>query len=149
MEEARIRDFVPEDAESIVGYREESGRVSFPGLVIDRARERERIMEHAAKYPGTIKIAEIGGSVVGYVRFRVSESSFGDYGIIDAIFVESGLRKTGIGKLLQEAAERRLISMGVRDVEAVITNTNAPSLGFFKSVGYEEKRTVVEKRLEP
>lgn len=133
--------------EKILDYREESGRINFPGLVIDREREREHIREHNRKYPGTIKVAEIGGKVAGYIRFHVRESSFGDYAIIDAIFVEKNCRKTGIGKLLHDATERHLLFLGIKDVEATVTDTNIPSLSFFKSRGYEEKRTVLEKRI--
>ena len=147
MEGVKIRDFVPADMEKLLDYREESGRISFPGLAIDRERERERIREHASKHPGTIKVAEAGGRMAGYIRFHVKESSFGDYGIIDAIFVEKECRKTGIGKLLHDAAERHLLSMGINEMEAVVTDTNLPSLGFFRSRGYEKRRTVLVKRM--
>jgi ribosomal protein S18 acetylase RimI-like enzyme len=147
MEQVSIRDFVPADMEKILDYREESGRISFPELSIDRERERGFITEHVRKNPGTIKIAEAGGSPVGYIRFQVKPSSFGDYGLINAVFVDMEHRNGGVGKLLIKAAEEWLMSKGINRIEATITNTNAPSLGFFRSLGYAEKRTVFEKKL--
>jgi ribosomal protein S18 acetylase RimI-like enzyme len=147
MEKVKIRDLVPSDIENVLDYRQESGKISFQGQTIDRERERGSIKEHAEKYPGTIKVAEIGGKPAGYIRFELKKSSFGDYGLINAIFVEKDFRSGGLGKLLIKAAEEWFASMGIFSVEATITNTNLPSLSFFRSLGYLEKRTVVEKKL--
>ena len=148
MEKVSIRDFVHSDIEKILDYRQESGKVSFPGLVIDRERERAFVTEHAQKNPGTIKVAEIAGRPAGYVRFELKRSSFGDYGLINAIFVDKDYRNGGLGRLLIKAAEEWLMSKGAGSVEAAITKTNLPSLSFFRSAGYEEKRAVLEKRLK-
>jgi ribosomal protein S18 acetylase RimI-like enzyme len=67
--------------------------------------------------------------------------------MIDLIFVDTEQRKRGVGKLLLETAEKWFESNGISHIEAVVTNTNAPSINFFKSMRYEEKRTVFEKRL--
>ena len=147
MEKVTIRDFALSDIERILDYRQESGKVSFPGLAIDRERESAFVTEHAEKNPGTIKVAEVEGRPAGYVRFELKSSSFGDYGLINAIFVDKDQRNAGLGNLLIKAAEGWLISKGAGSVEAAITSTNLPSLSFFRSIGYIEKRTVVEKRL--
>jgi len=147
MKEVVIRDFKERDIEKILDYREESGRISFPELTIDRERAKGYIIGHVKKYPGTLKIAELDGKPVGFIRFHLEEGSFGDYGLIDIIFVEKSHREMGIGKLLIQEAEKWFHSKGIYRIEAVITNTNSPSINFFKSHSYSEKRTVFEKSL--
>jgi len=142
-----IRDFAPKDIERILDYREESARVSFPDLMLDREKAKGFLLEHAEKHPGTIRVAELGGRLVGFVRFLPEKGSFGDYGILDLIFVEEDFRKMGAGKALLQAAEEWFAARGISRIEAVVTKTNAASLGFFKSNGYEEKRAVLQKKL--
>jgi len=147
MEEVVIRYFTEKDMEQILDYREESGKISFPGLRVDRRRAKGYITDHVKKYPGTLKVAESDGKLVGFIRFHLEEGSFGDYGLIDIIFVEKSHRKQGIGKLLLQEAEKWFRSKGLSRIEATVTNTNMPSISFFKSHGYTEKRTVFEKSL--
>jgi ribosomal protein S18 acetylase RimI-like enzyme len=147
MKELMIRDFTEKDLDRILDYREEVARISFPELTLDRKKAREFILTHIEKRPGTLKIAEVERKPVGFIRFRIEKGSFGDYGGIDIIFVEKSHRQQGTGRLLLETAEKWFMSKGIDRVEATITNTNAPSLSFFRSLGYAEKRTVLEKKL--
>ncbi|MEM7815888.1 MAG: GNAT family N-acetyltransferase [Candidatus Aenigmatarchaeota archaeon] len=147
MKEVLIRDFIESDIEKILDYREESGRISFPELTIDRERAKGYIIDHVKKYPGTLKVAVLNGKTVGFIRFHIVEGSFGDYGLIDIIFVEEIHRRQGIGNLLLQEAEKWFRSKGLSRIEATITNTNIPSINFFKSRGYIEKRTIFEKKL--
>lgn len=144
-----IRDFTEKDMEKLLDYREESGRISFPELRIDREKAKEFFLEHVRNYPGTLKVAELDGRIVGFIRFFPEEGSFGRYGIIDLIFVEKEHRKLGIGKLLMETAEKWFESNDISRIEATVTNTNTPSINFFKSHDYEERRTVLHKKLGP
>jgi ribosomal protein S18 acetylase RimI-like enzyme len=142
-----IRDFSEQDMEKLLDYREESAKISFPRMKIDREKARRFFLEHVEKYPGTLKVAELEGKIAGFIRFFPEEGSFGRYGMIDLIFVDKEHRKRGVGKLLLETAEKWFESSGISHIEAVVTNTNAPSINFFKSQGYEERRTVFNKRL--
>jgi ribosomal protein S18 acetylase RimI-like enzyme len=143
-----IRDFSEQDMEKLLDYREESAKISFPGMKIDREKAKKFFIEHIEKYPGTLKVAELDGKIAGFIRFFPEEGSFGRYGMIDLIFVDKEQRKRGVGKLLLETAEKWFESSGISHIEAIVTNTNAPSMNFFKSMRYEERRTVFEKRLK-
>ena len=135
-----IRDFSEQDMEELLDYREESAKISFPGMKIDREKARKFFLEHIEKYPGTLKVAELDGKIAGFIRFFPEEGSFGRYGMIDLIFVDKGQRKRGVGKLLLEDAEKWFASRGICRIEAVVTNTNLASLGFFRSSSTAPRR---------
>ncbi len=142
-----IRDFHPGDLEKMLDYREETARISFPGLKMDREKSRRSMLLHIERNPGTVQVAEINGRPAGYVMFQPRRGSVGTYGRINIIFVEEGFRHKGVGKLLLDSAEEWLRSHGIKRTEAVITNSNIQSCDFFREHGYREKRTVFEKRL--
>ena len=140
-----IRDFQQGDMERLLEFREETGRMSFPGLRMDREKVMRSLLRHAEKYPGTIKIALSGGVLVGFIRFRPRSGDFGRYGHINIIYVEEGFRHMGVGEMLLHEAERWLKKKGITQISAEITSTNAASLDFFRGQGYAQKRVVVEK----
>jgi len=143
----RIRDFLPGDLEKILRYREEVARESFPELKMESEKARKAILSQLENHPGTLKVAESEGKPIGYIMFTPKSGSLGKYGRITSIFVERPWRKQGVGALLLEEAEKSLLSKGINRIYAEITNTNKPSLDFFRKSGYKEKRTVVEKRV--
>jgi len=142
-----IRDFQPGDTERLLDFREQTGRISFPGLKLDRERSRKVLLRHAERYPGTIKVALSGSQPVGYIRFRPKSGEFERYGHINIIFVEQVLRRRGVGALLLREAERWLKKKGITSISAEITSTNSASLDFFRARGYRVRRMVVEKRV--
>jgi GNAT superfamily N-acetyltransferase len=139
------RDFIPRDTEKLLGYREETARISFPELRLDREHSRKVILRHSRKFPGTIKLACLDSKPIGFIMFQPKRSSLGTYGYINAIFVEKQCRDKGVGTLLLREAEKWLHSRGVKRIGATITNSNKPSLDFFRENGYRQTRTVVEK----
>ena len=143
----RIRDLQKKDMGRILGYREETACISFPGMKMDMGKCRESMLLQVRRYPGTIKVAEAGGRLVGYISFGPRKGSLGAHGRINIIFVEERYRKHGIGELLLEEAEKWFRSHGISRIDAVVTNTNSRSMDFFRERGYREKRTVFEKRL--
>lgn len=147
MEEIKIRDFVDDDMKGVLEYRRQSARISFPGLRIDMAKAKASIVEHLQKYPGTLKVAEINDNVVGFIRFNQEDSPFGSYGQIGIIFVDEHHRRCSVGNNLLQEAERCLKASGTLTMKATVTITNSESMNFFKSNGYEEKRTVLNKIL--
>jgi ribosomal protein S18 acetylase RimI-like enzyme len=142
-----IRDFIPSDIGRLLDFREETGRISFPGQRMDRERTRRILLRHVERYPGTIKVALSGGRPVGFVRFQPKSGDFGKYGHINIIFVDEGHRHAGVGEMLLQEAERWLRKKGITHISAEITNANSPSLDFFRGHGYKGMRTVVEKRV--
>lgn len=142
-----IRDFQPGDMKKILIYREETAKISFPELRLDRKHSRKSILRHSRRFPGTIKLACLDYKPRGFIMFQPKRSSLGSYGYINAIFVEKTYREHGVGALLLKSAEEWLLSRGIKRIEGTITNSNKTSLDFFTEHGYMNKRTVVEKRI--
>jgi ribosomal protein S18 acetylase RimI-like enzyme len=142
-----VRDFIPSDTEKILKHREETACISFPGLKMDKEHSRKSMLFHLKKYPGTIKVAECGGRMIGFIEFRPKSGSFGRYGYINIIFVEKNHRNRGVGAVLLREAEKWFISAGIRCIQATVTNTNGQSVDFFRKEGYLPRRVVVEKRI--
>jgi ribosomal protein S18 acetylase RimI-like enzyme len=166
----RIRDFVRSDTDDLLGFREATARISFPGLRFDMKKARKAILEHKKKHPGTIKVAEIverrrmqgrrrqetpskstppsvHRKAIGFIRFRPKSGSLGECGYVNTVFVEKPYRKHGVGSLLLKEAEAWFRSRGLGRIEATVTSSNAHSIDFFKGHGYREKRTIVEKKI--
>jgi len=144
-EKITVRDFMEKDMKKILEYRQETACISFPGINMDREKSRKSLLFHLKKHPGTIKVAEIKGSPIGYIRFHPRKGSLGRYGRINIIFVEKNYRNSGVGKILLEKAEEWFRLQGIMRMEAVVTNSNVSSCEFFRHKGYAEKRTVFEK----
>jgi GNAT superfamily N-acetyltransferase len=142
-----IREFSRKDTKTVLDFREQTGRISFPGKRMDRKSAERDVLRHIERYPGTIMIAWSATRPVGFIRFRPKTGEFGKYGYVNIIFVEQGFRHKGVGALLLREAENWFHSKGIRSIQATITNSNRLSLDFFKKEGYLSKRTVVEKRL--
>ena len=140
-----IRDFRKTDMGRILGYREKTARISFPGRKMDMEKCRKSMLLQMRRNPGTIKVAEAEGRTVGYISFGPRKGSLGVHGRINTIFVEEKYRKHGIGEMLLKEAEKWFRSHGIMRMEAVVTDTNSRSMDFFKSQKFREKRTVLEK----
>ena len=143
----RVRDFRPADTERLLEFREETGRISFPGKRMDKANARKSMLRHAEKHPGTIKVAESGGKPIGYIMFRPRRGSFGSYGRVDMVFVEKSFRRQGVGELLLREAETWFRRKGMTHVNAAVTASNTRSLGFFGRHAYRKKRLILEKKI--
>jgi ribosomal protein S18 acetylase RimI-like enzyme len=142
-----VRDFRPGDIGKLLELREETARISFPGMEMDMEKAKMHILSHVKRHPGTLKVADSGGRPVGYVMFQKKKGSFGDYGYINIISVDEGFRRMGVGKLLLDSAEGWFRSRGIKSAEAAVTNSNGPSADFFRKHGYMGKRTVFGKRI--
>lgn len=144
-EKISVRDFLPADTEKILKFREETSKISFPGLKIDKQKAKKAILRHIKKYPRTLKLAEAEGKPIGYIMFQTRKSSLGDHGHINIIFVEKKYRNRGAGTILVKSAEDWFRSKGVKRITVEVTSTNTPSLEFLRKLGYMQKRVVLEK----
>ena len=147
LEGLRFRNFVPGDLEHISRFKKESSEVSFPGSDIDLNIFKKKILEAVDRDDNYVKIAEMGGEIAGYVYFEIRNSITGRTGCINHIFVRRKYRESGLGRKLMSVAEDYLKSKGITRVRATVTKTNHASLGFCLSLGYREKRLILEKPL--
>lgn len=143
----RIRNFQEKDTESIIGFKKESAKLSFPGIDIDTELFRRRLLKRTEKNPNLVKVAEDNGRVIGYVFMDRRKSITGPVGYISHVFVAEPYRKSGLGLRLAKEAEYYLRSLGIRKLRVTVTKTNTLSLNFCRKLGYEEKRLILEKTL--
>lgn len=61
---------------------------------------------------------------------------------VEAIYVEPDYQKTGIGKLLVDAASQWAKAMGCTEYASDVELTNENSIGFHKSLGFTEVNRV-------
>ncbi|HEY2056644.1 MAG TPA: GNAT family N-acetyltransferase [Solirubrobacterales bacterium] len=85
-------------------------------------------------------IAEHDGTSVGFALFRVGEGDWGfqtdeRIGELEALSVEPELRRWGIGSLLMEEVERRLIAAGIDHIGLDLVAGNADALRFYERWG--------------
>jgi GNAT superfamily N-acetyltransferase len=85
-------------------------------------------------------IAERDGSPVGFAFFRICEGDWSfetdeRMGELEALSVEPELRRWGIGSLLMEEVERRLVSAGIGFIGLAVIAGNEDALRFYKRWG--------------
>jgi ribosomal protein S18 acetylase RimI-like enzyme len=143
----RFRDFEKGDTQRILEFKKESASVSFPSMEIDADFFRRRVLETIGSDPGSVKVAELDGKIVGYVYLEIKRALTGTVGYINHVFVSEPFRKSGLGSRLMRLAEDHLRSKGIKRIRVTVTNTNTASISLCKKLGYEEKRTILEKTL--
>jgi GNAT superfamily N-acetyltransferase len=82
-------------------------------------------------------IAEWGGEAAGFAVWFLNFSTFrGRHGIyVEDIFVRPAYRGRGIGKALMVQLARRCVERGYARCEWAVLDWNAPSIGFYRSIG--------------
>ncbi|HEY2054643.1 MAG TPA: GNAT family N-acetyltransferase [Solirubrobacterales bacterium] len=85
-------------------------------------------------------IAEREGTPVGFALFRIREGDRGFHtddriGELEALSVEPDLRRWGIGSLLMEEVERRLVAAGIDHIGLALVAGNADALRFYERWG--------------
>jgi GNAT superfamily N-acetyltransferase len=82
-------------------------------------------------------IAEWEGEAAGFALWFYNFSTFrGLHGIyLEDIFVRPALRARGIGKALLRGLARRCAAEGLARLEWSVLDWNAPSIGFYRSLG--------------
>lgn len=85
-------------------------------------------------------IAEGEGSPAGFAFFRIRDAGWGfetdeRVGELEALSVKPELRRWGIGSLLMEEVERRLVAAGVGFIELAVIAGNDDALRFYERWG--------------
>ncbi|RLJ10139.1 MAG: hypothetical protein DRP15_01020 [Candidatus Aenigmatarchaeota archaeon] len=142
-----IRNFKPEDLDVITMFKQESGRISFPDSKIDLEMFKRSLLSRVRKDPETVKVIEKDGEIIGYIYFFIKKTLTGTCGYIEHVFVRNEHRGKGLGKLLMKEAERYFKSKGIKRIRATVTLSNQTSLAMCRSLGYKEKRIILEKEL--
>ena len=74
----------------------------------------------------------------------------GHRGWVYYLAVKPSIQKSGIGKLMMEETEHRLVKLGCPKINIMVRTTNLDVISFYKSIGYDEQEiTTMGGRLIP
>jgi GNAT superfamily N-acetyltransferase len=130
--ESTIRDATEADAEAIAGLFTDEGYPAGPSDI------RERLGRFASRF-STVKVAVIGGEVVGFVAVHVlPRFEHGDrVARVLALVVDPGVRERGIGHELMAAAEAVGHDTDCAYVEVTAGRHRPDALHLYEALGYE------------
>jgi len=128
----KLREFRMKDYKDVRGLWERCG------LEIRVGDRENEIRRKVTRDPDLFLVAEEDGRIVGSLMGAWD----GRRGWLYHLGVLPGCRRRGIATELVEEVERRMKAKGVVKVNALVYNTNIPSLAFFERMGYPVDRSV-------
>jgi len=136
-----IRQFRPEDRAAVVALWERCGLTrpwNDPDRDIDRKLDRD---------PEGLLVGELGGKVVATAMVGYD----GHRGSVFYLAVHPEHQGRGLGRMLMDHAEHRLLEMGCPKVNVMIRTSNVKALGFYDRLGYTpgDGAEALGKRLIP
>ncbi len=138
-----VRPATDADAEAIATLFTDEGYPAGPSDI------RERLSRFDSTF-STVRVAELGGDVVGFVAVHVMPRfEHGDrIARILAMIVDAGVRERGIGHLLMETAEAIARETGCAFIEITAGRHRPDAQRLYEAVGYEAGvATYLRKRL--
>jgi ribosomal protein S18 acetylase RimI-like enzyme len=135
-----IRAFRKGDEDAVIALWQECGLTrpwNNPGNDIARKM---------AVQPELFLVGELDGKVVATLMAGYE----GHRGWVNYLAVAPNCRRQGLGRVLMQEAEERLLALGCPKVNIQVRNSNAEALGFYKSIGYlQDDAASLGKRLIP
>ena len=113
-------------------------------------RLENRMREYIKKDPNSCLVAEVEGSVVGFVIGDVKDWGFGveKSGWLEIIGIHPKYMGQGIGKKLGKKLLEHFKSKGIKNVYTVARWDSGDLLAFFKSIGFDRSDFInLERRL--
>jgi GNAT superfamily N-acetyltransferase len=94
-------------------------------------------------------IAEAGGQPIGFALWFYNYSTFrGRHGVyLEDLYVRPAARGRGAGKALLKRLARRCVDERLSRLEWAVLDWNAPSIGFYDSLGAEALKDWIVRRL--
>ena len=138
-----IRPAIDADAEAIATLFTDEGYPAGPSDI------RERLSRFDSNF-STVRVAELGGDVVGFVAVHVMPRfEHGDrIARILALIVDAGVRERGIGHILMSTAEEVARETGCAFIEITAGRHRPDAQHLYEAVGYETGiATYLRKRL--
>ncbi len=130
----QIRDAIPDDAPAVARLL---GVLGYPASA-DATRERiDRIASDAAL---ALRLAEVDGATVGLMALqRYFYLPLGaTCARIQALAVDAGVQRGGVGRALVADAERWAAAAGAVRIEVTSNKRRAAAHAFYKALGYDE-----------
>lgn len=125
----RLREFTLADYDAVYALWQNAG----PGLGIGRSDTREEIAKKLQCDPDLFLVAEGDGRIVGTVIGGYD----GRRGLIYHLAVEEAHRQRGIGKLLMDEVERRMIAKGCLRAYLLVKRDNEDVIEFYRYLDWE------------
>jgi len=124
------------DAEQLGALNRQLGYATGIDELVARINRLSELPEHF------VAVAEVDGAVVGWVHAeRRFTMETGDKAEIVGLIVGAGVRRSGVGGLLVQAAEDWATDRGLRSI-VVRSNVIRPeSHSFYRQIGYTQSKT--------
>jgi GNAT superfamily N-acetyltransferase len=138
-----VRAAAPADAERIAALFTDEGYPAGPSDIVERLSRFDSDFS-------TVRVAEAGGEVVGFVAVHVlPRFEHGDRICrVLALVVDAGVRERGVGHHLMAEAEAVAESTGCAFIEVTAGHHRAEAMQLYQSLGYESGvATYLRKRL--
>jgi ribosomal protein S18 acetylase RimI-like enzyme len=98
--------------------------------------------------PGSLLVAEIGGSLAGYLGFGHPTRLESNRHVYELhIAVHPGYQRRGVGRRLMEAMKQRAKADGVRKLSLRVLGTNREAMIFYESCGFRVQGILPEEFL--
>jgi ribosomal protein S18 acetylase RimI-like enzyme len=125
-----VRQFrFPEDYPSVTALWKSAGT----GIKLRRSDEKEEIAKKIQRDPDLFLVAEDTNKIVGTVIGGFD----GRRGMMYHLAVEGGYRNKGIGTLLVEKLEQKLIEKGCLRYYLLVTKDNHEAISFYEARGWK------------
>jgi ribosomal protein S18 acetylase RimI-like enzyme len=125
-----IRNFrFPDDYERVL----ELWQLAGDGIHVRRSDEPEEIQKKLQRDPDLFLLAEKDGCIIGTVLGGFD----GRRGMVYHLAVDPNYRRQGIGEVLMQELERRLIQKGCIKYYLMVTRDNQDAIRFYEKRGWE------------
>ena len=140
-----LRDATPEDALAVARVHVRSWQAAYRGLIADEFLDRLRPEDRAGSYrlgdadpaaPQTV-VAEAGGEVQGFATVGpCRDADAREAGELYALYVDPAHWRSGIGRLLLEAASSRMRAGGFEQAVLWVLRGNEVAERFYATAGW-------------
>ena len=124
-----LREFTFDDYDAVYALWQNAG----PGIGIGRSDSREELAKKMQRDPDLFLVAADGDRIIGTV--------FGGFdgrrGLIYHLAVERAYRKRGIGKMLMDEIERRLVARGCLRCYLLVKDDARDVIEFYRRLGWD------------
>lgn len=134
----------------------------FERRIDERLRPGESIADEYLRYmldrcretTGTILVAEIDGTVAGFVRilarvpYEGLDEPSGDHALVADLAVREPYRRRGMGAALLGAAEEYALMRGASELRVGVLSANRGAAELYRRVGFAPYLETLSKKLE-
>ena len=125
----RLREFTLADYDAVYALWQNAG----PGIGLGRSDTREEIAKKLQGDPDLFLVATDGVKIIGTVIGGYD----GRRGLIYHLAVEQAYRQRGIGKLLMDEIERRLVAKGCLRCYLLVKDDARDVVAYYRGLGWE------------